>query len=244
MAKTKTGNEMFKEALGIITVIVVTGLILLLVFLIPRCDNEEDIPDPHSGSMESAAIIDTESGIKYVRCPEGIGANTLKDVYITMGSSDKTEGISFYTIMFQDPKEFVSEAKNVLGGSYVYRSTDTEEITLKGFAPVSAGIFMGELNSAIDHFYSKAVAEKNGTEDGSKYTKLIENALLNSDQTTPSGELTDENEFYIRLYSETYPGLYYEVVFTTDENGVAYLLDMVTGKTVLCPDELTVRMIG
>ena len=61
---------------------------------------------------------------------------------------------------------------------------------------------------------------------------------------TPTGELTEENEFYIRLYSENYPGLYYEVGFCTDENGMAYLTDMVTGKTVPCPDEVTVRMIG
>ena len=43
MAKTKKGNEAFKEALGIITVILVTGLILLLVFLIPRCGKDEKV---------------------------------------------------------------------------------------------------------------------------------------------------------------------------------------------------------
>lgn len=238
MAKTKTGNGMLKEAMGILIVVLVTGLILVGIFLISRCDGKEEVPDPHNGGMESAAIIDNESGIKYLRCPIGIGANTLKDVYISMGD------INFYTIAFEDPKRFVSEAKNVLGGSYVYRSTDTEEITLQGFAPVSAGVFMGDLSTPIDHFYSKDVAEKNGIEDGSKYTSLIEKALKEGKQATPTGELSEENEFYIRLYSENYPGLYYEVFFCTDENGVAYLLDMVTDKMVLCPDELTVRMIG
>lgn len=242
--KNNAGNEKIKEALGIIAVLVGTGLVLLLVFLLSHCDGKEDIPDPHSGNMESTYITDSKTGIRYVRCPKGIGANTLKDAYLTMSTGGSSEGISFYTIMFEDPEKFISEAKNVLGGAYVYRSTETTEITLEGFDSVSAGIFMGELNSAIDHFYSKSVADENGVEDGSKYVKLINDALLNGKQTEPTGALTDEDEFYIRLYSENYPGLYYEVVFCTDENGVAYLRDMVTEKTVLCPDELTVRMIG
>ena len=200
MTKKTKGNEKLKEVLGLITVIAATGLVLLLVYVLSHCDGREETPNPNSGNMESGVVIDTDNGRRYVRCPIGIGANTLKDVYITMGGSDKSEGINFYTIMFEDPKRFISEAKDVLGGSYVYRSTDTEEITLKSFAPVAAGIFMGEL--------------------------------------------TEENEFYIRLYSENYPGLYYEVGFCTDENGMAYLTDMVTGKTVPCPDEVTVRMIG
>lgn len=244
MTKKTNGNEKLKEALGLITVIAVTGLVLLLVYVLSHCDGREDTPDPNSGSIESGIVIDTDNGTRYVRCPIGIGANTLKDVYITMGGSDKTEGINFYTIMFEDPKQFISEAKDVLGGAYVYRSENTDEITLKGFAPIAAGVFMGELNSAIDHFYSKSVAEENSVEDGSKYVNLIRDALINSKDTPPTGELTDENEFYIRLYSENYPGLYYEVIFCTDENGAAYLIDMVTGKTVPCPDSVTVRMIG
>ena len=103
---------------------------------------------------------------------------------------------------------------------------------------------MGEFESAIDHFYEKSVADKNKTEDGTKYIALIKNAFLKGDQTTPTGEPSDENEFYIRLYSKNYPGLYYEVLFYTDTNEVAYLWDRVSGKTVACPDELTVRMIG
>jgi len=244
MTKKTKGNEKLKEVLGLITVIAATGLVLLLVYVLSHCDGREETPNPNSGNMESGVVIDTDNGRRYVRCPIGIGANTLKDVYITMGGSDKSEGINFYTIMFEDPKRFISEAKDVLGGSYVYRSTDTEEITLKSFAPVAAGIFMGELNSAIDHFYSKTVAEENSVEDGSKYVDLIRDALISGNNTTPTGELTEENEFYIRLYSENYPGLYYEVGFCTDENGMAYLTDMVTGKTVPCPDEVTVRMIG
>lgn len=245
MAKKITAkNEGFKEALGIFAVLLGTGLVLLLVFLLSRCDGKDPTPDPHNGSLTSTVVTDAETGINYYRCPIGIGANTLKDVYLTMGAGNATDGIKFYTIMFESPEKFISEPKNTLGGAYVYRSEDTEDITLESFSPVSAGIFMGELTAAVDHFYEKSVADKDKTEDGTKYISLIKNALLNSKQTTPTGDMSDENEFYIRLYSQNYPGLYYEVLFYTDVNGSAYLYDRVSGKTVNCPDELTVRMIG
>lgn len=238
MAKNNTGNGKLKEALGILAVIAGTGLILLLVYLLSHCDFERK-PDPHKGNLESGyTLVDSESGIKYVRCPQGIGANVIKDEYLTVGSGD----IKLYTIVFEDPKEFISEAKDALGGSFVYRAESTEEIKLESYAPISAGIYKNDME--IDNFYVDSVAEEYSVTDGTMLTKCIQDALLTDEDVKDTGEYTDKNDFYIRLYSKKYPGLYYEVMFFTNTDGVAYLLDMVTGKTVLCPDIITAEMIG
>jgi len=237
--KKGDGGGKLKEALGIIAVIAATGLVLLLVFVLSRCDGKKT--DVHDASLASTTtVVDKKTGITYVRCPNGIGANTLKDVYLSIGAGSNT--ITMHEIAFEDPKKYISEAKDAFGGSFVYRAEDTEEITLDAFAPIAAGIFMGELNAPIGNFYSKSMAEEDSNlEDGSKYVDIIKNTLLSSNETTPTGEFSD-TEFYIRLYSENFPGLYYEVVFRKDVNGVAYLLDAVTGKLVVCPDEITVKM--
>ncbi len=239
------GKALLKEALTILAVLLGTGLVLVSIFLISRCDGRSnDAPPVHSATVSDVAVTDTETGISYTRCPIGIGANTLKDKFLAIGDEDS--GIVLYTIMFEDSARFISEAKDALGGSYVYRAKGEKEITLEGFAPIAAGIFMDGINAPIDNFYGKdAVDNATGLklEDGTKYVEYIKNALLNGKQATPTGEFTD-TEYYIRLYSKAYPGLYYEVLFCTDVNGVAYLRDMVTEKLVVSPDELTVRING
>lgn len=237
--KKGNGSGKLKEALGIIAVIAATGLVLLLVFVLSRCDGKKT--DVHDASLASTTtVVDKKTGITYVRCPYGIGANTLKDVYLSIGSGNTI--ITMHEIAFEDPKKYISEAKDAFGGSFVYRAEDTEEITLNSFAPIGAEIFTGELNVSIDRFFSKAMAEEDSNlEDGSKYVDLIKNALTNDNAATPTGEFTDK-EYYIRLHSKNFPGLYYQVTFRKDVNGVAYLQDDVTGKLVVSPDELTIRI--
>lgn len=245
MAKSKRqGNPYVKEALRILAVLAGTGLVLGLVFALSRCKGGRDeAPPAHSAVVNDVVVKDTETGISYVRCPIGIGANTLKDKFLTVGGENS--GIALYTIAFEDSARFLSEAKNALGGAYVYRAEDVPEITLESFKPVSAGIFMDGINAPIDNFYGKQAAENAdfSIEDGVRYVDCIKEALTVGEDASPTGEFTGR-EFYIRLYSEDFPGLYYEVVFCTDENGVSYLRDMVTGKLAESPDELTVRMIG
>lgn len=237
MANGKNGHSAyFKEAAKLLAVLLATALVLILIFLISHCDGDDKTPSVHSAEISQTVIKDTETGISYVRCPVGIGANTLKDEFLTVGSG----GIVLYTIFSEDSARFIAEAKDALGGSYVYRAEDEPPITLEGFAPVSAGIFMDGLNAPIDHFYAKEVEN---AEDGTVYIEYIKTALSGKPVDGTTGELTD-TEYYIRLYSANYPGLYYEVVFCTDVNGVAYLRDMVTDRLYLSPDGLTVRIIG
>ncbi len=243
MAKGKDqANAYLKEALRIIAVLLAAGALFGLVFLISRCGSDRnEAPPVHSATMDEVRITDEETGISYIRCPLGIGANTLKDAFLTIGSAEK--GVTLYTVAFEDSARFISEAKDALGGSYVYRAESVPEIRLEDFAPVSAGIFMGGINQPIDYFYGKEAGEEASVEDGTRYVEYIKDAILGGREAEPTGEFTDK-EYYIRLYSEAFPGLYYEVVFCTDVNGVCYLRDMVTEKLYLSPDGLTARITG
>ncbi len=49
---------------------------------------------------------------------------------------------------------------------------------------------------------------------------------------------------HIRLLSAAYPGLYYEVVFWRDTNGMNYLYDMEHGNSYFCPEPLTYYFWG
>ncbi len=240
-AKAKK-NEKLRELLILVAVIVGVSLILSAVLLIPSCKQyfRDKDPDAHEGAHGNAVgkIVDDETGITYLRCPAGIGANTLDYVYLTVGKS-----IDLYKIDFEDPKMFISEAKNADFGSFVYRAENVPELTLTSFEAGAGTIHKGTFETG--QFHSPEVAEgSNGQlEDGTKYVKAITEALAGK-EVTPTGEHKEEDEFEIRLLSKKYQGLYYRVDFFTDENGIAYLQDMVTGKIVLSPDMLTVRMIG
>lgn len=240
----KQGKAYLKEVLIILAVLFGTGAVLLSVYLFSHMDSWWDnTPPTHSATIESGKITDKKTGINYIRCPIGIGANTLKDKFLVIGDEDSD--IIFYTIAFEDSAKFISEAKDALGGSFVYRAENVPEITLEVFDPIAAGIFMDGINAPIDNFYGKDAvgSETMQLEDGTKYVEMIEKALLTSKGTELTGELKD-TQYYIRMYSKGYPGLYYEVMFCTDVNGVAYLWDMVTNNLVLSPDELTVRIMG
>lgn len=239
MANSKNQGNTWKEIFKILAVLLGTGLVLLCVFLFSHCDNwRDDTPPVHSAALDGTKITDTETGISYVRCPIGIGADKLKDKLLVIG-----EDIELYTIVFEDSAKFISEPKNALGGAYVYRAESEPEITLERFAPVAAGIYMDGIDAPVDNFYGKDAVENESIklEDESKYVELIKTALITGEEAAPTGNFTD-TEYYIRLYSKVYPGLYYEVMFCYDENGVAYLWDMVTDKLVVSPDELTVRI--
>jgi len=219
-----------KDAFKLFIVIaVVAGALFLLLFFGLR----EKKSVIHSGEYTSQAITDTKTGINYTRCPAGIGANNLEELYLQCGEN----GPEFYSIRFESPRRFLSEPLNAFGGAFVYRAESEPEITLSLFAPVSAKIFMED--EWVDSFYAENV---DGGE-GFAYVKMITDAFKSPVEATPTGAY-DEAWFSIRLYSENYPGLYYEISFITDINGVSYLNDEVTDTLVPAPDELTLRMIG
>ena len=219
---------------------VISAVFLLLAGLLFFGKNKKAEKPVHTGELVAFTITDTKTGIKYVRCPRGVGAVYLDKVYLRCGEN----GPELYSIKHENPEKYLSEAKNALGGAYVYRAEDTPEISLSLFNPVSAGIFMDGIEKEIDYFIAEdAAMENSALESGYMYVLLISQALLSAKEAVPTGEF-EELEFYIRLYSKAYPGLYYECVFLNDENGISYLLDAVTGTLVLSPDLLTLRING
>ncbi len=242
MKKNNAKNEKLKELWTLLAVIGGVVLVLLAFAFVPKWIREikNRPPDAYEGTLTNGVFTNSETGINYVRCPAGIGANTLKDYpYMEIEGTS----VKLYEIDYEDPKQFVSEAKNALLGSYVYRAENVPAITLESFAPGAAGIYMGDFQTGS--FYSKeAAAESDGKiEDGTKYVNAICEAFK-GEEAELTGEASDKDEFYIRLLSKTHQGLYYEVLFFTDVNGVAYITDLVTDKTVRSPDLLTVRMLG
>ncbi len=242
MKKNKAKNEKLKELITLLAVIGGVVLVLLAFAFVPRWVRsiKNRPPEAYQGTMENGVFTNSETGISYVRCPSGIGANTVKEYpYMTIEGTS----VKLYEIDYEDPKQFVSEAKNALLGSYVYRAEGVAPITLDGFKPIAADIYTADFQTGS--FYSAAAAAQSGgqIQDGTKYVDAICEALA-GESAELTGEASDEDEFSVRLLSDTYQGLYYEVLFFTDENGVAYITDMVTGKTVRSPDMLTVRMLG
>ncbi len=247
MNKNTQENKKLKELLILVAVIGGVVLVLLAFYFVPKWvrDYKNRPPDAHHGTMnenkeDEVIFTNSETGIGYIRCPIGLGANTVKSYpYMTIEGSS----IKLYEIDYQEPTQFISEAKNALLGSYVYRAEETELPTLDSFAPIAADIYKGDFQTGS--FYSAEIAAQSGgkVEDGTKYVNAIKEAL-NGSAAELTGEMSDEDEFSIKLLSKTYPGLYYELMFFTDENGVAYISDLVTGKTVKSPDIITVRMLG
>lgn len=244
MNKNNAKNEKLRELITIIAVIGGVSLALLACFFVPRLVRyiKNRPPSAHGGTLvqENKVVFeDKETGIGYIRCPSGIGANTLKEhPYLKIG-----ETIVLYEIDFQDPKQFISESKEADFGSFVYRAENVAPITMESFAPVAAAIYKNDIQTGM--FYSEeAAASSNGQiQAGTKYIDAIKQAFAGAEAEL-TGEATDKNSFYIRLLSKNFQGLYYEVLFFTDVNGVAYIKDYVTGKTVRSPDVLTAQMIG
>lgn len=96
-----------------------------------------------------------------------------------------------------------------------------------------------------DRLAAKAACEANNEKYYASYdyVYLIRDTIANDEvkrTAAPSVNETDVDfTLHIRLLSDVYQGLYYEVVFWRDMNGVNYLLDRGTGYSYLCPYALT-----
>ena len=74
--------------------------------------------------------------------------------------------------------------------------------------------------------------------------RLVADSIMNGEAVTvPVTTDTIQNHYYIRLLSQDYPGLYYLVSFF-GYNGRYFLRDDAMGKTVYCPNEIILRMVG
>lgn len=221
-------------------------------------DGETDESDKNMVPVNiPKAIIDQETGIRYVICQKGICAEGIfkeDGPYMTMavapsaGDEVSTDDVSvensqeialnFYPIKAQTKEEFV--ALEVVDGHYVFRADTIPELTIDEFDPVAAGIYMGKLY--VDHFYYSGVTEGISAEDGTPYVIMIKDALMGEEATEP--EAWSDTAYSFRLYSATYKGLYYTVDYKVAADGTSYLYDGVYGRLYLAPEALVKRILG
>ena len=189
-------------------------------------------------------FLDEEHDIRYISC------NRLALRPLEVGKEYATDGTdTYYTVPFEDPKRFICDNHN--GISYLFRAADVEEPTIETFHPIAADIYLeGEASVYVGSLYceKKYLDEElqgESNRDDSDLVYAIRDALIKDEHVeVPPDKFSGEDMFFIRLLSADYPGLYYTTVFYTDTDGVAYLMDRGSMKTVLCPQIVTARMIG
>ncbi len=188
-----------------------------------------------------AGFTDTETGIEYVYCAyNGIYPNAKGEEYA------RSEVRSYYKIPFENEKEFLCMEND--GELLVLRAKNVAEPTLEIFNPLAGAIYDSNNKILISRIYidkeylSEAPADKDYKGETS-LCKSIANALTkNEDVGYPSNRNEDET-YYIRLFSQDYPGLYYNIMFTSAV-GRYYIVDRATNKTVIAPDDVVARMVG
>lgn len=217
------------------------ALILLLatVILSVACDND-GITD---ASVTPFGFVDPETDIEYVDCtPMGLYPVNPGDEYI------RVDGVAYYSVMFEETSEFLCYEDN--GYYFLVRAESVKEPSVSEFNPIAAQIY-GSTNTGtpITYFYAdnqylpEDKQELNPTED-SWLCKMIAQYITEGEAADPPVTAdTIEDHYYIRLLSQDYPGLYYLVSFF-GYNGRYFLRDDAADKTVYCPNDIIVRMVG
>jgi hypothetical protein len=214
-------------------------LLLAAVFLLSGCDKKLSV------KLNDNGFYDKKNDIQYVPCSERavrpVNDVGEKDEYATDGDT------TYYKIKFEKSENFLCDKKD--GVSFVYRNSKLEDITIKNFNPIAAQIWLGDA-TYLDTFFcaQKYLPDEKKDEsapDDSALVYAIRDALKNGEAVTvDSSNMSTEHEYYLRLLSADFPGLYYTVIFYTDKKGAAYIEDRGSGISVACPDNVKKRLIG
>lgn len=183
-----------------------------------------------------------ETGIEYVQVAEkGLYAVNKGEEFIKVGEE------TYFTVLHEKPEQFLCIEDS--GELLLYRAKDVKEPDVSEFKPIAGQIYNATNTVLITYFYAdnkylpEDKQEHNPTED-SHLCELIAKQLTEGEAVTVNATYdTIQDQFFIRLLSQDYPGLYYLVVFYGYE-GRYYLYDRAAGKTVFCPNDIIVRMVG
>ncbi len=215
-------------------------LLVLLTLCLASCGKSK-------GTATDDGFIDSNTGIEYVYCkPMGLYAVGAGEEYLTVKEKD-VETV-YHEVEFESPERFLCYEDS--GEYLLLRAKDVEEPDVLSFNPIAASIYGSTNTVYITRFYAdnkylpEDKQEHNPTED-SWICQLIAKQLTEGEAVeVPSSSISDEDMYFIRLLSQDYPGLYYLVVFYGDTNGRYYLYDRAAGKTVYCPRDIILRMVG
>lgn len=234
--KEKQENKEFKIALIIVASVLV--IIISAIFLPPVIKEWIYKASLVKLTAEDAYLLD-EDGNKYYALNRSVEAVNTDGVF---GLLDGDE-YCYIDFMHEDgvPPAYIVERKDNVKGT-VLRIQSAADITLSTFMPVSADICTQYAEYPYDYFVAPDEYLGNGgtSRNDEEYINLIYEALTTGKEVNPPKDT--KTTIRIKLKSQKYPGLYYTVVFNTDENGISYLYDIGSGKYVSCPDKVTVRL--
>jgi hypothetical protein len=235
-AKIQKEKRDFKIAL--IIVISIVAILISSLFL-PDLIKEWIYKSSLSKLKAEESYLVDEKGNKYYALNRAVEAVSTDGVFGLLGEDE----YCFIDFMHEDgvPPAYIVEYKNQIKGT-VLRINNAANITLANFMPVSADICQNTNDYPFDYFVAPDEYLGNGgtSRNDEEYVNMIHEALTTGEEVSPP--MNQETALRIKLKSQKYPGLYYTVIFATDENGISYLCDLGSGKYVLCPDKLTVRL--
>ncbi len=189
-------------------------------------------------TRQESYIVD-ENGNKFYATNRSLEAINTDLAY---GLLDGAE-YRFISFMHEEGKipEYIVRYENGQKGE-VLRLENAKNITLSDFLPVSADICPSNSSYPNDYFIAHDKYLQNGknNKNDEEYINMVFDSLTKGEEVSPP--LTQKSSVWLKLKSQKYPGLYYCVVFVLDENEIAYLYDVGSGKYVLAPDKLTVRL--
>ncbi len=240
--QNKEKQKLIKEKrdfkIALIIVIVIIAILVSTLFL----------PDlikkiKYKASLVKLTAVESylldEDGNKYYALNRSVEAVNTDGVF---GILDGKE-YCFIDFMHIDgvPPSYIVECNDQLKGT-VLRINNAADISLSTFMPVSADICAKESDYPFDYFVAPDEYLNNGgtSRNDEEYVNLIYDTLTKGEEVAPPKEQV--SSLRIKLKSQRYPGLYYTVAFATDENGISYLCDIGSGKYVVSPDKLTVRL--
>lgn len=219
---------------------IIALLLVLSSVLLIGCGSRE-------GEATEYGFIDEQTGIEYIDVkPLGLYAVNRGEEFLTVKVGEAEQ--QYFEVQFEDTKNFLCFEDS--GEYLLVRAKDFEEPTLATFDPIAAFIYNDTNTVQITNFF----ADAEYLPEGSKYNNPTEDSdlcrMIASQLTTGeavevnSADILKDDMFFIRLLSQKYPGLYYLVVFYGATDGRYYLFDRAAGKTVLCPYDVIVRMVG
>lgn len=219
---------------------IIAFLLVLSSVLLVACGGRE-------GEATEYGFIDEETGTEYVDVkPLGLYAVNKGEEFLTVKVGESEQ--MYYEVQFEDSKQFLCYEDS--GEFLLVRNKNTEEPTLATFDPIAAFIYNETNTVKITNFFADAEylpegSKYNNPTEDSDLCRLIANQLTNGEAVeVNSGDILKDDMFFIRLLSQKYPGLYYIVVFYGATDGRYYLFDRAADKTVLCPYDIIVRMVG
>ena len=212
--------------------------LLLCTFFVVSCGNR--------GESTEGGFINPESEIEYVPVtPMGLYPIDPAEEYITVKEGEVNT--VYYKVWFEEPSRFL--CYEVEGNYFLMRSTEVKEPTVTEFAPIAAFIYNASNTVKIDNFFadSEYIPEEqqdDATVGETELCRLVASSIMDGEAVdVPVTHDDIQTHFYIRLLSQDYPGLYYLVSFF-GYNGRYFLRDDAMGKTVYCPNDIIIRMVG